>query len=295
MTIFTDAGYTKRTVFKATEQAYFEKGTLLILMDDDNSCFPYFSNKEQERHCEYLPNFLTGTQDLKVVSLDGVKDGLLDEDGNLLFHTNKEWKKHKKALKQSSIVVTESTSDIVSEDKVESTQLEVGSRVKVVAHNNTKHWFDLDEVDVFGTIMHLCDSDMYNDGYVVKLDEYIGIYDGYFIFRDKHLELIKAEKAPIVDSQVKVATKTQEIRTEEDYRKMCPDTMIEVVIDGHKAEVPLADILILKHVVGKCNGNYLNEIYSLLQNFDGDMGGLNLDVIDISKKTDSYLKRYFNR
>ena len=208
---------------------------------------------------------------------------MLDEDGNLLFHTNKEWKKHKKALKKKDVEVAEI---------VDTPRFKAGDNVQIVKHNNTEHWFDLEEVRVIGTIISLVqdweDPHMSEKkGYIVKLDGYSGIYDGNFIFHEKHLELVESAKGTQKPSNT--------LRTEEDYRNLSPDTMIEVVIDGHRDEVPLADILILKHVVGKCNGSYLDWTYSLLKNFDGDIGGFDLDFIDIRGKIEPYLKRYFNK
>lgn len=272
MTIFTEAGYTERTVFKCTETSSHGKGVLVNLHKDDCSHCPYFIDSEGVFHYEYIPNHThhSADEDLILVSLDGVKDGLLDKDGNLLFHTNKEWKKHKKSLKKR---VTSKTTDIKVEDEVKiiackfGHEFEIGSVVKVVGVN----------------IGYFRVSDGYSS-WNVHTDEIEKVGDEILKLKQKRGGTL--ETTPLSNNG---------LRTEDDYRSLTPDTQIKVVIDGHEAEVPLADILILKHVVGKCNGIYLDDTYSLLKNFDSDMDGLNLDFINISGMIEPYLNKYFNK
>lgn len=83
---FTKAGYTDKTVFKVLDTyGTLEEGELVIIIGDDKSTYPLVKNKYGCWAGMYLPS--SDTAELEVVALDGVKEGILDKDGNLLFST----------------------------------------------------------------------------------------------------------------------------------------------------------------------------------------------------------------
>ncbi len=100
---FINAGYTDKTVFRVL-QTYgdLKEGELVVLSTDDATISPLFKNCNDGRYYMYLP----GTddlvsQDLELVALDGIKEGILDADGNLLFSTYYEWVESKDEVKEN--------------------------------------------------------------------------------------------------------------------------------------------------------------------------------------------------
>jgi hypothetical protein len=131
MSYFTEAGYTQNTVFKViNNEDYYPIGTLLTLHYDDESCCPHFTDKDDEtRRYMYLPDMSEeDCEQLEVVALDGIKEGLLDEDNNLLFTTYDEWVESKEVVLQRTTTPT----------------YEVGEIVKIVG-NTCNHGFDIGE------------------------------------------------------------------------------------------------------------------------------------------------------
>ena len=58
-------------------------------------------------------------------------------------------------------------------------------------------------------------------------------------------------------------------RTKEDYRKMKPTDMIEVIVDGHKFEVELKSLILLTNVIGNSTRNSLLPIWVCLDKIFG--------------------------
>lgn len=72
-------------------------------------------------------------------------------------------------------------------------EYKVGDRVQIIESNWTEGWFNLEAEVILGTIV-VVNSAKDLDQYLVKVDGYIGIYDGgLFAFREEHLVLIERE------------------------------------------------------------------------------------------------------
>lgn len=100
---FIDAGYTDKTVFKVLENYYgLKEGQLVIIYRDDNTSSPPVNNKNGNHEDMYLPN--TRSPELEVVALDGIKEGILDEDGNLKYSTYDEWLESKEKTNKECVV-----------------------------------------------------------------------------------------------------------------------------------------------------------------------------------------------
>lgn len=71
-----------------------------------------------------------------------------------------------------------------------------------------------------------------------------------------------------LESMVK-GKEMSKLRTKEDYRKMKPTDMVEVVVDGHKFEVELKNLILLTDVLGNSMVNSLETTWAHLNKIFG--------------------------
>lgn len=58
------------------------------------------------------------------------------------------------------------------------------------------------------------------------------------------------------------------IQKDKAYRKMSPDTLIPISIDGNDFEVSLGGLLLARYIIGEANGSYLYSLYCALDVID---------------------------
>lgn len=88
------------------------------------------------------------------------------------------------------------------------------------------------------------------------------------------------------------------IQKDKAYRKMSPNTLIPISIDGNEFEVKLGSLVILKKIVGKTNGTYMCEVYNALGSvFDTDRVirdfDLDTSAVDANSYSDDLFTEYF--
>lgn len=105
---FINAGYTYKTVFKVLEDyGNLVEGQLVTIYRDDTTSCPTVQNKGGDYNDMYLPD--TNSPELEVVALDGIKEGISDEDGALLFSTYNEWLESKELNKENKLETQKKT------------------------------------------------------------------------------------------------------------------------------------------------------------------------------------------
>lgn len=104
-------------------------------------------------------------------------------------------------------------------------------------------------------------------------------------------------KGNVVNDTVDSTVNPKTLRTPQDYRELSPDTMIKIVVDGHEGEVPLADLVILKFLLGRCNGTYLSSTHDLLKRFNSCFNGELVkncwDCNNVSSYQDELIAKFF--
>ena len=59
-----------------------------------------------------------------------------------------------------------------------------------------------------------------------------------------------------------------DIQKDKAYRKMSPDTLIPISIDGNDFEVSLGGLLLARYIIGEANGSYIDSLYCALDVID---------------------------
>lgn len=272
---FTEAGYTENTVFKViNNEDFFAIGTLLTLNYDDETRCPQFKGKGLCSSYMYLPNMSEDCEHLEVVSLDGIKEGILDEDAKLLFTTYIEWVESEKCIVYCNTTPT----------------YEVGEIVKIVG-NSCNHGFDIGE----GVRI----TELNKSG---GRAEYLNDDDDWWMFKFKDIEKLPAEtKEKEVqlndldtnETDVVKQQPTQTLRTPQDYHLMNSDDMIKIVVDGYEDEVKLGDLISITAVGGSCTGAYGYSLWRFLHETFGETITFDGTVFDIGKKQSELFDEYF--
>ena len=262
MSYFTDKGWTERSVFEVIgndDNNGFTLGSKVILKEDDDSEQPLFK-------------LLDGTTIAKgYVYFDNLKyiGELAEQCENFYDCDSKEACVGKCKFKEK---------DVNTQNK--STKYEVGDLVEVVDKQ-------------YG---HKC-----NIGDVVVIDfiDTDGSYKCSTLDSTEYWWLDEDEFKPYKRVNEVAESDQPKLRTAEDYRKLTPETEIEVVIDGHKAVIPLLELLMISRLSGiVMNAKRPDTMFYLLDSLFGCHSinpVVSLDLLCETEFTnlDSFLDKYF--
>lgn len=103
----------------------------------------------------------------------------------------------------------------------------------------------------------------------IRCDSYGDMYYGYCeLVLGQYAKRSREVSLSELESMVK-EKEMSKLRTKEDYRKMKPTDMVEVVVDGHKFEVELKNLVLLTDVIGNSLVNPLDSVWVHLHKIFG--------------------------
>lgn len=228
MSYFTEKGWTERSVFELLndeDASIFEAGDLLVVDSDikeDSARFKlkdYF-NQYQEPYSNWID-----FNNLKYI-------GELAEQCEKFEECN-----------SNEACVGKCKCNSNFKEKDVNTEYEVGDLVEVVDKQHG-HGFKIGEIIVIDLIDCNDDYKCYN----LDKSEY------WWLDEDEFKPYKKVNEVATQGSKQTPKPETT-LRTAEDYRKLTPETKIEVVIDGYKAMIPLFELLML----ARLSGNVINR------------------------------------
>ena len=222
MSYFTKKGWTERSVFKLLnneDDSIFKVGDLLVVDSEIEEDMARFKLKENfNQYQEPYSNWID-FNNLKYI-------GELAEQCEKFDECNSNEACIGECKFKEKGVNTQNNS----------TEYEVGDLVEVVDKQHG-HEFKIGEVVVIETVEG-------DDPYKCSgLDstEYWWLYKDEFKLHKKVNEVAESDQP--------------KLRTAEDFRKLLPETKIEVVIDGHKKMIPLIELL----MIARLSGNVINR------------------------------------
>lgn len=86
------------------------------------------------------------------------------------------------------------------------------------------------------------------------------------------------------------------IQKDKAYRKMSPDTLIPISIDGNDFEVSLGGLLLARYIIGEANGSYLYSLYCALDVIDKEDSVVHFESqnpVDCSHYQKDLFSKYF--
>ena len=237
MSYFTEKGWTERSVFELLNDedgSIFEAGDLLVVdsdIEEDSARFKlkdYF-NQYQEPYSNWID-----FNNLKYIGELAKPCEKFEECNSNEACVNECKFKEKDVNTQNN-----------------STEYEVGDLVEVVDRQHG-HQFKIGDVVVI--------EDIEDNSFRCSN---LGKSEYWYLDKD---EFKPYKKANEVAKQTPKPETT--LRTAEDFRKLTPETKIEVVIDGHKEMIPLFELL----MVARLSGNVLNPkrpntMFDFFENF----------------------------
>ena len=220
MSCFTEKGWTERSVFEVIgndDNNGFTLGSKVILKEDDDSEQPLFKLLDGTTIAEGYVYF----DNLKYI-------GELAEQCEKFNECN-----------SSEVCIGEckfktKEKDVNTQNKA--TEYEVGDLVEVV-DKQYGHEFKVGDVVVIDSI----DTDGTYQCSALDSTEYCWLDEDEFKPYKKVNEVAESDQP--------------KLRTAEDFRKLTPESEIEVVIDGHKEMIPLIELL----MIARLSGNVINR------------------------------------
>ena len=227
MSYFTEKGWTERSVFELLNDedgSIFEAGDLLVVdseIEEDSARF-----KLKENFNQYQEPFSNW------VYFDNLKylGEIAEQCENFYDCDSKEACVGKCKFKEK---------DVNTQNN--STEYEVGDLVEVIDKQHG-HEFKIGDVVVIDFI-DSTDGGSYQCS-ALDSTEY------WWLGKDEFKPYKKVSKAEGTEQLEK-----HKLRTAEDFRKLTPETKIEVVIDGHKEMIPLFELL----MIARLSGNVINR------------------------------------
>ena len=269
MSYFTDKGWTERSVFELLNDedgSIFEAGDLLVVdseIEEDSARFKlkdYF-NQYQEPYSNWI-------------SFDNLKYiGELAEPCEKFEECNSNEACVGECKFKEEDVNTQNNS----------TEYEVGDLVEVVGKQHG-HEFKIGDVVVIDSIV----TDYSYKCSALDKSEYWWLSDDEFKLHNK---VSKAEGTEQLEKP--------KLRTAEDFRKLTPTTEIEVVVDGHKAVIPLLELLMISrlsgNVINRERPNTLFYFFDDLFSVDGvdPLCDLEVDCATRFTNLESFINNYF--
>ena len=86
------------------------------------------------------------------------------------------------------------------------------------------------------------------------------------------------------------------IQKDKAYRKMSPDTLIPISIDGNDFKVSLGGLLLARYIIGEANGSYLYSLYCALDVIDKEDSVVHFESqnpVDCSHYQKDLFSKYF--
>lgn len=222
MSYFTEKGWTERSVFELLNDedgSIFEAGDLLVVdseIEEDSARFKLKENFNQYQ--EPYSNWIYFDR-LKYI-------GELVEPCEKFDECN-----------ANEVCIGECK--FKTKEKDVTNKYEVGDLVEVIDKQHG-HKFKIGDVVVIDSIASISSGDSYKC-YALDSTEFCWLGKDEFKPYKKVNEVAESDQP--------------KLRTAEDFRKLAPETEIEVVIDGHKEMIPLFELL----MVARLSGNVINR------------------------------------
>ena len=174
--------------------------------------------------------------------------------------------------------------DVNTQNKA--TEYEVGDLVEVVGKQHG-HGFKIGDVVVIEDI----DDGSYRCSNLGK--------SGYWYLDEDEFKPYKKVNEAAKQGSKQTPKPETTLRTAEDFRKLTPETKIEVVIDGHKEMIPLFELLMVARLIGSVlnrkRPNTMFDFFERLFSVDGadPLCDLNLNCDTEFTNLESFLDKFF--